>query len=340
MIKKFLLVFSLALGLTGCGLNSSEVDVPTLDATSLNQTAISAATADFVQTQSMLPTPTLTLTSTWTPAPTIDRTRPPLQSPTPEIPCNQAAAGRPIDVTIPDGTLMTPGEDFSKTWRLENVGSCTWTRLYTLTFFSGNSLSAIQNHTLLQEVPPGATIDLTVDMVAPQTPGIYQSNWMLQDSQGELFGIGPNGDAPFWVQIEVRAPVTETPQPTPTLTSTPVVYLDGEAVMVNGDQLDLDTGTLNPGDITLGDFLYRFSSGIEQVLMPLNNFTWMVFGEEQPALEDCVSAEKNAESIVFNTNDQDIYLCYQTSEALPGRLLIREFADGELRLEFITWSVP
>lgn len=340
MIKKLLLVFSLALGLTGCGLNSSEVNVPTLDATSLNRTAISAATADYVQTQSMLPTPTLTLTSTWTPAPTIDRTRPPLQSPTPEIPCNQAAAGRPIDVTIPDGTLMTPGEDFSKTWRLENVGSCTWTRLYTLTFFSGNSLSAIQNHTLLQEVPPGATIDLTVDMVAPQTPGIYQSNWMLQDSQGELFGIGPNGDAPFWVQIEVRAPVTETPQPTPTLTSTPVVYLDGEAIMVNGDQLDLDTGTLNPGDITLGDFLYRFSSDVEQVLMPLNNLTWMVFGEDQPTLEDCVDADKNGDSIVFNTNDKDIYLCYQTSEALPGRLLIREFADGELRLEFITWSVP
>jgi hypothetical protein len=284
MNKYLLLVCLLALGLTSCGLIPSPIVMPTLDATALNRTAVSAATADYIQTQSMLPTPTLTLVSTWTPAPTIDRTRPPLQSPTPEIPCNKATAGRPIDVTIPDGTLMTPGKIFSKTWRLENAGSCTWTRLYTLTFFSGNSLSAIQNHNLLQEVPPGGSVDLTVDMMAPQTPGIYQSNWMLQDSQGELFGIGPNGDAPFWVQIEVRAPVTDTPQPTPTLTSTPVIYLDGEAIMVNGDQLDLDTGTLNPGDITLADFLYRFSSGVEQVLMPLNNLTWMVFGEDQPTL--------------------------------------------------------
>ncbi|MFN2304432.1 MAG: NBR1-Ig-like domain-containing protein, partial [Anaerolineales bacterium] len=199
MIKKFLFVYFLALVLVGCGSISSTDEVPTLDSTKLNKTAVSAATAAFLQTESMLPTATLTLVSTWTPAPTIDRTRPPLLSPTPEIPCNRAAAGRPIDVTIPDGTIMAPGEIFSKTWRLENVGSCAWTRLYTLTFFSGNSMNAIHNHNLFQEVPPGSSIDLTVDMVAPQTSGIYQSNWMLQDAHGGMFGIGPNSVAPFWV---------------------------------------------------------------------------------------------------------------------------------------------
>lgn len=30
------------------------------------------------------------------------------------------------DVTIPDGTLLSPVQTFYKTWRLKNVGTCTW----------------------------------------------------------------------------------------------------------------------------------------------------------------------------------------------------------------------
>jgi hypothetical protein len=134
-----------------------------------------------------------------------------------------AAAGHPIDVTIPDGTVMAPGESFSKTWRLENVGSCTWTRFYAVVFFSGNSLNAHQTNYLPAEVEPGETIDLTVDMEAPMEAGEYQSNWMLSNADGELFGIGPNGDAPFWARIIVVPSETETP--TPTNTPTPEVTL-------------------------------------------------------------------------------------------------------------------
>src|SRR5512143_3278895 len=31
------------------------------------------------------------------------------------------------DVTVPDGTSYAPGTTFTKTWRLKNIGSCTWT---------------------------------------------------------------------------------------------------------------------------------------------------------------------------------------------------------------------
>src|SRR5512138_2778546 len=30
------------------------------------------------------------------------------------------------DVTIPDGTVMTPNQAFTKTWRVKNVGTCAW----------------------------------------------------------------------------------------------------------------------------------------------------------------------------------------------------------------------
>ena len=30
------------------------------------------------------------------------------------------------DVSVSDGTLMLPGTTFTKTWRLRNIGTCTW----------------------------------------------------------------------------------------------------------------------------------------------------------------------------------------------------------------------
>ena len=46
------------------------------------------------------------------------------------------------DVTVPDGTTYTPGATFQKTWRLKNIGTCTWTTSYALIFDSGNQLGA------------------------------------------------------------------------------------------------------------------------------------------------------------------------------------------------------
>jgi len=60
---------------------------------------------------------------------------------------------------------------------------------------------------------------LSVQFFAPTAPGSYQSNWMLQDPDGNLFGIGFNADAPFYVKIIV----TNDPTPTPTITLTPTL---------------------------------------------------------------------------------------------------------------------
>jgi hypothetical protein len=151
------------------------------------------------------------------------------------------AAGIPFDVTIPDDTVMQPGQSFTKTWRLVNNGTCKWTRLYAVVFFSGNPMGAQQTQYLNAEVLPGQSIDVSVEFIAPFESGTYQSNWMLQSQAGELFGLGPNGDAPFWVRIQVVGPetptqtptstlsgsetatLTLTPTPTPTITETPVL---------------------------------------------------------------------------------------------------------------------
>ena len=337
-MKKILFLSLLLLFLTGCRVSDTPQNTPVLDGDDLQETAASRATEDAIQTQAIIPTNTLEPVYTATAIPTIDRTRPSNATPTAEKACNAAAAGHPIDVTIPDGTVMTPGETFSKTWRLENVGECTWTPQYTVSFFSGNSMEAIQNHPLNAPVEPGDVVDFTVDMTAPETPGFYQSNWMLMDPQGELFGIGPNGDAPFWVQIEVVVSITNTPQPSPTVTNTPMVYLTGGAELIDQDQFDLDDGIINPENVTQVDFVYQQGGDPTHSFSTMNGTEWLIMDEDEPTFEDCAAADITGTAISFEEIPLGTYVCFQTSDGLFGWLLFETFEDDQLTISFLTWS--
>ena len=117
------------------------------------------------------------------------------------LPCDQVKFIK--DVTIPDEMDLTPGERFTKTWRLENAGSCPWTIGYLLYFESGDSLEGPSSQDLTsQTIQPGETIDISVDLVAPLETGIYQGNWKLRNVKGEGFGVGDYSKA-FWVKINV-----------------------------------------------------------------------------------------------------------------------------------------
>jgi len=107
------------------------------------------------------------------------------------------------DVTIPDDMDLAPGEKFTKTWRLQNAGSCPWTIGYLLYFESGDSMGALASLELTSEtIQPGDTVDVSVDMIAPQEPGAYQGNWKIRNVKGDGFGVGPSFRA-FWVKINV-----------------------------------------------------------------------------------------------------------------------------------------
>ncbi|MEJ5224512.1 MAG: NBR1-Ig-like domain-containing protein, partial [Anaerolineales bacterium] len=112
-------------------------------------------------------------------------------------------AGFIADVTIPDGTTLNPNQTFTKTWRLRNIGASTWTTSYSLVFVSGNAMDAPLSVALPRSVPPGDTIDLSVNMKAPAAPGKYRGYWMLKNASGVLFGLGTNANSPFWVYISV-----------------------------------------------------------------------------------------------------------------------------------------
>lgn len=195
---------------------------PTPNLDQLMQTSIFEVTLAAVLTQAAFPSATFTPlpTATNTPLPsmiaTIARTPTEAATATSEASCNRAGMGTPFDLTIPDGTQIVAGEKFTKTWRLVNSGSCKWTRLYRLVFYSQNPLGATYEQFLPGEVLPGYAVDLSVEFTAPLQPGTYRSNWMLQAPDGSLFGLGMNADTPFYVSIVVVEQPATTPTPSPT----------------------------------------------------------------------------------------------------------------------------
>jgi Ig-like domain-containing protein len=112
-----------------------------------------------------------------------------------------------MDVTIPDGTIVAPNTPLTKTWRLKNIGTCTWTTAYALQFVSGDQMSAPASVNLPSTVTPGQTVDVSVQLVAPATPGHFRGNWMLKNAAGATFGIGSTANSVFWVDINVSAPL-------------------------------------------------------------------------------------------------------------------------------------
>ena len=114
------------------------------------------------------------------------------------------------DVTVLDGTVFAPGTPFTKTWRLQNTGTCAWTTSYKLVFHSGEPMGAPASIALPLNVAPGETVDLSAPMTAPANAGKYRGYWILNNASGAPFGIGENASSPFWVEINVSGGGTAT----------------------------------------------------------------------------------------------------------------------------------
>ncbi|MBI4928788.1 MAG: hypothetical protein HY835_13545 [Anaerolineae bacterium] len=261
-------------------------------------------------------------------------------TPTPSVPCNLAKAGIPIDVTIADDSRMKPGDQFVKTWRLVNAGTCAWTQQYSVVWFSGDDLGVRRDEPLARLVNPGESVDLSVDMIAPARSGVYQSNWKLRDAKGDLFGIGPGGGAPFWARIEVVALETNTPTVSPPQpTVTPAVLGSGTSMLLAKESVDLETGNKDvaeQSDLLLDE--------VESVLKLqfVNGSKAVLVGGSIPGLSDCRGAALSAEPVIIGTELEGSYLCLQTSQSLPGWVKISsvDMPGSGLGIEYLVWSIP
>lgn len=121
------------------------------------------------------------------------------------------------DVTIPDGTVVKPGETFVKTWRFMNIGSNTWNPQYTFRFadFWDPMSGTPSSQSLVANVAPQNTIDLSVTMTAPTKPGNYMSFWQMHNAEG--IGFGPK----VWVSITVANTTSSPTSPSVNPQATP-----------------------------------------------------------------------------------------------------------------------
>jgi hypothetical protein len=96
------------------------------------------------------------------------------------------------DVTIPDGTVLPPGQNFDKVWAVKNTGTCTWDDGYVLVYLGGSNPNLDPYNFEIKDssdfVAGGATANLGLTLTTPCTPGDYEGTWRMRDDKGYYFG--------------------------------------------------------------------------------------------------------------------------------------------------------
>lgn len=108
------------------------------------------------------------------------------------------------DLTIPDGTVVSPGEKLDKRWLVQNSGTCNWDERYEIRLEAGPNMGVPQVQALF---PARSDTEVTIRMnfIAPDEPGTYRSAWQAYDPDGTPFGD------PFFIEVIVddTAPLPE-----------------------------------------------------------------------------------------------------------------------------------
>ncbi len=126
---------------------------------------------------------------------------------TPTVTCEDKAELVKV-ISIPDGTPVSPGDAFTKTWRIRNIGNCSWTKQYKIVYISGEQMNGTSPVSFINAVPQGETVDISISFIAPSNFGSYKGEWLLQSEAGKNFGFGENGQTALDVQINVVESVT------------------------------------------------------------------------------------------------------------------------------------
>jgi hypothetical protein len=101
------------------------------------------------------------------------------------------------DINIPDGTVMTPGQTFTKSWEIENAGEVPWPEGTELRLVDGPAMGPLESVTLNSRAA-GERAEISVELVAPDAAGTYRTYWQLCVGES-CFGTR------FYVEIKVQA---------------------------------------------------------------------------------------------------------------------------------------
>lgn len=206
-LKLIFVTFLVTILVTSCGPSATAPAEPTPDVAAVRTSAASTVVSQFTLTAAAF-TPTVGA---------------PTETPEPDATATQTTAAiaqvtnaegtvvtlcdkyawdlETVDVNIPDNTIMSPGQDFIKTWKIKNIGACTWGAGYELVFSYGEEMQG-EAQPLEAAVAPGQEVEVSVQFTAPDLVGSYFSFWTLQNDKGITF-LG-NDNKALYVQILVQ----------------------------------------------------------------------------------------------------------------------------------------
>ena len=195
--------------LFSCTTNGDELSFAEIDATYAVQTVIAELSQTMTTPTHAIVTFTPTSEPGFQPPPSFSPTNAPLNLATPvpsatESLCDRAAFVQ--HVTIPDGTSIYAGSRFVKTWRLRNVGTCSWTTAYDLVFVDGDQLATVVEVPMPGVVNPQQEVEISVPMQVPNDFGHYRGGWRLRNQNGIVFGLANNTS--IFVDVQVIPPLS------------------------------------------------------------------------------------------------------------------------------------
>ena len=106
------------------------------------------------------------------------------------------------DLTIPDGTVVEPGETLDKRWEVQNNGTCNWDHRYQVKLIAGPGMGVPVQQALVPALS-GTNTMVRMVYIAPDEHGNYRSAWQAFDPE-----MMPFGDL-FFIDIVVGIPEEE-----------------------------------------------------------------------------------------------------------------------------------
>ncbi|MCJ7703682.1 MAG: NBR1-Ig-like domain-containing protein [Anaerolineales bacterium] len=105
------------------------------------------------------------------------------------------------DVTYPDNTEVGAGETFTKTWEIQNEGTCTWGAGYELEFVSGSFLQTVSLADPFPSVASGESVELSVEVTLTNTTGTQSGVWVINRPNGETVQTEDGQAFDFWATV-------------------------------------------------------------------------------------------------------------------------------------------
>jgi hypothetical protein len=158
------------------------------------------------------------------------------------------------DLAVPDRSPFRPGEVFVKVWRFLNSGNCAWEKGWTLVFQNGEKFSA-PDTVPISVADVGKSVEVSMTMKAPQSPGTYVGLWALQPPSGQAITVADVSIVVF-IPTPTRAPTPVAPVAKPTARAP-----SGSIPPVGSGMFAVDSGAWGPMNcvrISEGDWAGEF----------------------------------------------------------------------------------